>query len=73
MVGRRLFGDDAVRPYQRLSTLTVRPEGSPDGEPVSWAFSDDQEVIEEITTPRSEEEVEPWPLALSAVSELPDR
>jgi hypothetical protein len=49
----------ATMPYthQRLSTMIVRPEGSPDGEPVAWTFSDD-EVIEVITTSRSEQEGE---------------
>jgi hypothetical protein len=49
----------ATMPYthQRLSTMTVRPEGAPDGEPVSWTFSDD-EIIGVITTQRSAEEDE---------------
>jgi hypothetical protein len=34
--------------HQRLSTLTVRPEGSPEGEPVSWTFS--EEILELVHT-----------------------
>jgi hypothetical protein len=34
--------------HQRLSTLTVRPEGSPEGEPVSWSFS--EEILELVHT-----------------------
>ncbi|HEY1430799.1 MAG TPA: hypothetical protein VGF39_04105 [Stellaceae bacterium] len=53
----------ATMPYchQRLATLTVKPPGSPEGEPVTlpWSFAQD-EVLEHLELvsdmPRSEEE-----------------
>jgi hypothetical protein len=32
--------------HQRLATLTVKPPGSPEGEPVSWTFSGTGELVE---------------------------
>jgi hypothetical protein len=32
--------------HQRLATLTVKPVGSPGGEPVSWTFTDDGELAD---------------------------
>jgi hypothetical protein len=53
----------ATLPYirQRLATLTVKPEGSPDGEPIPlpWSYAED-EVLDHLelthdTPPRGEE------------------
>jgi hypothetical protein len=47
--------------HQRLATLTVRPEGSPDGEPIPlpWSYAE-EEVLEQLelthNPPRHEEE-----------------
>jgi hypothetical protein len=50
--------------HQRLATLTVKPAGNPDGEPVelNWSYAED-EVLEHLELthdkpPRGEEE--PW-------------
>jgi hypothetical protein len=53
----------ATLPYirQRLATLTVKPEGSPDGEPIPlpWSYGED-EILEHLelthSAPRREEE-----------------
>jgi hypothetical protein len=49
--------------HQRLATLTVKPAGSPDGEPVDleWSYADDEvlehlELTHDQPPPRGEEE-----------------